>query len=215
MISQAEWESRFSRIQVGHVASGGHASQYSSGLILMEILDNIGFVPVGTFLDFGCGNGRMVPHAAPMVDEYIGVDVMPGVLDFCRQLTRDVPNTQFVHLDAKNPMYPGGEQDRVPIPMEDNSVDTAVALSVFTHLASRQNAEYYLDEFQRVLKPGGIAAISWFRSPPNELCDREERTVYEFDWIQRQLTDRFSVGLSQGGESTGWNDQWFVCLRNA
>lgn len=183
---------------------------YDSGMLLMTILADIDFHPGGRFMDFGCGNGRMIPGFAPLVDEYIGLDVMPEVLEFCRSITFDVPNVRLVHLDARNPMYPGGRQERVSLPLDDSSIDSAVALSVFSHLGTRALAEWYLDEFTRVLKPGGHAVISWFLSPPNEVSSAEQRTVYEADWVQEQLAVRFAVGESTRGATTGYNDQWFV-----
>lgn len=185
---------------------------FDSGALLMEILADIGFAPRGRFMDFGCGNGRMIPFIAPLVDEYIGLDVMPDVLEFCREITFDIPNVRFEHLDALNPMYPGGHQDRVALPLADHSVDSAAALSVFSHLGTKSLAEWYLDEFARVLKPGGNAVVSWFLSPPNDLSSAEERTVYDASWVQAQLAERFDVGASTRGTTTSWNDQWFVAL---
>ena len=46
-------------------------------------------------------------------------------------------------------------------PAEDNSVSLLVAISVFTHLTQSQ-AEVYLEEVRRVLRPDGVMLASFF-----------------------------------------------------
>jgi predicted SAM-dependent methyltransferase len=45
--------------------------------------------------------------------------------------------------------------------VDDASVDRVIANSVFTHLL-KDEAEWYLREIARVLRPGGIAMLSFF-----------------------------------------------------
>jgi hypothetical protein len=48
-----------------------------------------------------------------------------------------------------------------PFPVNDSEFSLVICSSVFTHLAKSQ-AEYYLSEVARILKPQGMAFTSWF-----------------------------------------------------
>jgi len=52
-------------------------------------------------LDFGCGEGRMIPYIAPLVKRYIGVDASPSCLDYAEKVAESFPNV-FLH-ELKHP----------------------------------------------------------------------------------------------------------------
>jgi len=130
-------------------------------------------------LDVGCGVGRM---AVPLIEylgpagRYEGFDIMRVNVDWCRRaITRRWPNFQFQHADIFNREYnPRGAvrcgEYRFPYP--DSTFDFAFLTSVFTHLLP-PDAEHYLKELGRVLKPGGRCLATFFllNAESNALVD--------------------------------------------
>jgi ubiquinone/menaquinone biosynthesis C-methylase UbiE len=98
------------------------------------------------FLDFGAGCGRMARFfaQAPQYKTYV-CDVNPDLLAWCASVLPGV-------TAAKNGPLP-------PLAFEAETFDFVFALSVFTHLPESA-ALAWLKEVSRVLKPGGIAALS-------------------------------------------------------
>lgn len=119
-------------------------------------------------LDFGCGCGRIARQlamaAAPMPKRYVGTDLHAGMIAWAnKNLAPRLENFSFVHQDVFNPGFnPDPALPRTaPFPVEDASVSLLVAISVFTHLVQSQ-AEHYLDEVKRVLRPDGVMIGSFF-----------------------------------------------------
>jgi SAM-dependent methyltransferase len=119
-------------------------------------------------LDFGCGCGRVARRLAvadaPMPERYVGVDLHAGMIAWANQnLAPRLPGFTFIHQDVFNTSFnPRGSLPQMaPFPVEDGSVSLLLALSVFTHLVQAQ-AELYLDEIKRVLRPDGVALATFF-----------------------------------------------------
>lgn len=117
--------------------------------------------------DFGCGCGRVARQLIlqnPQPSGYVGIDLHPGMIGWCNQNLRPVaPNFEFHHHDVFN-VYSNPGRDKpltAPFPAEDKQFTLINALSVFTHLTQEQ-AEYYLRECARILKPNGVLHASWF-----------------------------------------------------
>ncbi len=97
-------------------------------------------------MDFGVGWGRILrfflKDFAPQ--NMIGVDINPDLLEICR-------STQ--------------SQAMPPVKIKDQSVDYIVGYSVFSHLSEAACLEW-VREFARILKPGGMVALTtrgrWF-----------------------------------------------------
>jgi ubiquinone/menaquinone biosynthesis C-methylase UbiE len=89
-------------------------------------------------LDFGCGSGRFTPLLSSLCDRYIGVDISSNGLSFAATPENGV----FKHL----------EEDRIPL--DDQSVDMVVAVTVFQHIVSDKDFDLWTKEIVRVLKPG-------------------------------------------------------------
>ncbi len=113
-------------------------------------------------VDFGCGCGRL---ARQMIQQrarpgrYLGFDLHPGMVRWCqRELTPRAPSFEFRHHDIFNIAFnPGADKPSVlPMPAENASASLIIALSVFTHTTQAQ-AEHYLREVARVLRPDGVA----------------------------------------------------------
>lgn len=101
-----------------------------------------------SFLDFGCGSGRVAHHLAKTgsVERYTGVDIIEPLLAYAATKTPD--HFEFV-LNRS-----------LKVPVESNSIDCAFAFSVITHL--QQTEIYlYLRELHRCLIPRGALIVSF------------------------------------------------------
>lgn len=115
-------------------------------------------------LDVGCGTGILAIASDPFVQEggrYVGIDIGREDIEFCRQQYTS-PHFEFVQLEASNPEYAPDRSDaHLAWPLEDESFDLITALSVWTHM-NQADAEFYMREVSRVLKPTGKALITLF-----------------------------------------------------
>lgn len=218
--TEEEWLAVCDKIVRGHCAPGdnsGPRGTYHEAKAMMHYM-KVPPCPHDRVLDLGCGNGRlamaMVLHGFTDI-EYIGIDPVVESIEFCRKTFAPWPNFRFIHADLKTPTYTPN-QAIAPMawrfPVEDASVDWAAALSVFTHLETEEVAAHYVQEFRRVLKPGGLLWSTWFRSPPNEPTSIVQRTVYREAWIVNSLKG-FDWKTTWGGAGTQQHDQWNIFAR--
>jgi len=98
-------------------------------------------------VDFGCGWGRytrfLLKYYAPSA--IYGLDVDPAMVEHCR---RSVGNASFLGIES---MPPCDLRDRV--------ASLVFGYSVFSHL-SQACADAWIEEFARILRPGGIAIMT-------------------------------------------------------
>jgi ubiquinone/menaquinone biosynthesis C-methylase UbiE len=116
-------------------------------------------------LDLGCGTGKMVSAVWGLLGErgrYTGLDIDSWMIDFDR---RWYPSNRcsFIHAPVYNAMYnpKGIPQSEYRLPLEDGSIDAAIAFSLFTHLR-QEDAQHYFQELARLLKPGAPALFTFF-----------------------------------------------------
>lgn len=126
--------------------------------------------PTHTFLDIGCGLGRMARPLVPFLTsgKYIGFDINRTSIDWCKEKYAAFHRFSFHHVDAMSVVYnPEGEAeaDTVRFPIEDGSVDFVHMSSVFTHMWPKDVAAY-LCEVGRMLKPGGRCSVTYFLLDP-------------------------------------------------
>jgi SAM-dependent methyltransferase len=98
-------------------------------------------------LDFGCGVGRLSQALAEHVDEVVGVDISPPMLEKARELDRSGGRCRFVLNEATDLGV-----------VESGSVDVVYSSLVLQHMPP-ELARGYLREFARILAPGGVAAF--------------------------------------------------------
>lgn len=142
---------------------------FDVALTSMGRLNMAGLARDHDVLDIGCGVGRIARFLCDYLDpsaRYEGFDVMPVLIDWCRQnITPRFSNFHFSLAEVYNSRYnpdaalPSAAELRFPYP--DDSFDFAFAHSVFTHLLP-SGAWNYLHEVDRVLRPGGISYSTWF-----------------------------------------------------
>jgi len=99
-------------------------------------------------LDWGCGHGRVARHFIQNWPEarVTGLDIDAENIAWCQA---NLPSGQFTTA----PLRP-------PTSLADSSFDAIFSISVMTHLTPEVQL-LWLEELARILKPGGIAAISF------------------------------------------------------
>lgn len=128
------------------LAVGDHYE--AMGRIQYNIVTHAGLSEGMTIFDLGCGSGRLanaIGRTGLNVD-YIGSDIVQALLDYAR--TKAPANHRFLL------------NHDLSIPLPDESVDMTSAFSVFTHLLHHESY-LYLEEFHRILKPGGKVVFSF------------------------------------------------------
>jgi ubiquinone/menaquinone biosynthesis C-methylase UbiE len=98
-------------------------------------------------LEIGPGGGRWTTFLADRAAQLIVADVAPACLDVCRKRFVDADHIRYLLVDATC---------RLDIP--DDSIDSVWSYDVFVHIGPSE-ADRYLGEIRRVLRPGGRATI--------------------------------------------------------
>ena len=123
--------------------SGEVHTRIIRGILEKNGLDIEGF---DSFLDFGCGCGRLVRHWNKLEGPTIhGTDYNPRLISWCDE------NLKFARFRVNDLVGEFG--------YEDEKFDLVYAFSVFTHLTEAQHY-YWLEELSRVLRPGGHLLIT-------------------------------------------------------
>ena len=146
----------------------GHSDFVETGDEFMTYFVELGGLqPHHSVLDVGCGMGRMARPLVGYLDaagSYDGFDVNREGIGWCRRRYARHDNFRFQIADLYNRRYnPRGAHpaSEYRFPYEDSSFELVIATSVLTHLLESE-AEHYLEEMTRVLKPDGRALITFF-----------------------------------------------------
>jgi SAM-dependent methyltransferase len=103
-------------------------------------------------LDFGCGDGQLARFIADRKSprSVIGIDLDRDAIALARE--------QSASRQGGSPLdFRVGGTDRMPLP--DASVDTLLAFDCLEHVMSPRSI---LDEWFRVLRPGGRCLVEWY-----------------------------------------------------
>jgi SAM-dependent methyltransferase len=137
-----------------------------------------------SILDFGCGCGRLIGALRRAGDQWAtvrGTDIDAAAIAWCKD---NIGGASF----AVNGAFP-------PLPHEAESIDLAIAHSVFSHLDAAHQSRW-LGELQRIMKPGCYLLISFRHADAVErFADSAER-------------ERVSAELGRDGIGFMTSEQW-------
>ncbi len=139
-----------------------------------KLIEHSGIKSGMMVMDLGCGSGAFTPFVARVVGEQgkvYAVDIQPAML---RQLERKLAkdgNQDIKNIEMKR-------ASAYDLPLEDGTVDLVYMVTVLQEIPDRSRA---LREISRVLKPGGILAVTEFLPDPDypwrstviKICQRE------------------------------------------
>lgn len=108
-------------------------------------------------LDFGCGVGRLTQALAHHVDEVLGLDVAPSMVDRARQFNRHGDRVRY-EVQAAPPL------DALP----SRTLDVVYTGRVLQHIAP-EYSRHYISELARLVAPGGFLSFDvpgrWLDEP--------------------------------------------------
>lgn len=146
----------------------GHSDFVATGdEFLTHFVELAGLQPDEAVLDVGCGIGRMARPLAGYLSSsgsYDGFDVNRDGIGWCRRRYASRRNFHFQVADLYNRRYnPQGAYaaKEYRFPYDDGRFDLVIQTSVLTHLLEEE-ADHYLAETARVLKPGGRGLLTFF-----------------------------------------------------
>jgi len=120
--------------------------------------------PNDTVLDLGCGFGRHAYEAlrrgADVVACDLGYEELVQVRNIAAVMWSDGEITEGTMLETAN-------GDATQLPFSDESFDRVIASEVMEHIEQDQEV---LSELTRVLRPGGVLAVTIPSKLPEKLC---------------------------------------------
>jgi ubiquinone/menaquinone biosynthesis C-methylase UbiE len=118
-----------------------------------QLIERAGIKKGMNVLDLGCGSGVFTPSIARAVGDKGKVYALDIQADMLKQLERKLSRPE--NRDIKNIKLI--ESNTYELPFEDGSLDLVSMVTVLPEIPDRNRA---LAEVKRVLKPGGLLAVS-------------------------------------------------------
>ena len=116
-----------------------------------------------TVLDIGCGEGR---HSISLyVDREVNAIGMDLSMEDMKTAKNRIKDFSITETNTSSCVFGAG--DIKSLPFEDNLYDAVICSEVLEHLESLDDA---VSEIVRVLKPGGVLAVSVPRFFPELIC---------------------------------------------
>ena len=118
-------------------------------------------------LDIGSGIGRIArpfTNFLSLDGEYIGFDIIPDGVNWCKKAYSDFPNFKFDYFPLYNDLYnldAVKKSAEFKFPYQQSYFDLAISISVFTHLQKDELVNYFA-QINSVLKPGGKFYATFF-----------------------------------------------------
>jgi len=139
-----------------------------------KIIERSGIKPGMTVMELGCGSGAFTPFIARVVGEHGKVYAVDIQLAMLRQLERKLSkaeNQDITNIELK-------QASAYALPFAEASLDLVYMVTVLQEIPDRSRA---LREIRRVLKGGGVLAVTEFLPDPDyvlrtttvKICQRE------------------------------------------
>jgi SAM-dependent methyltransferase len=111
--------------------------------VLERYLDDVAERPV---LELGCGAGRLAAHLRPLTSNYVGIDISPHMVEYCRKL---LPDFTFSVGDINDlTAFPGGR------------FSTVFAIANLLDVVDHDDRLGVLRGVHRLLAPNGLFVFS-------------------------------------------------------
>jgi len=124
------------------------------------LIKRSGFKPGMRVLEIGCGSGAYTTFVARAVGPggtVEALDIQPAMLAQLEKKLALPENSDITNINTH-------EASAYELPFEDGSIDLVYLITVLFEIPDRNKA---LAEIQRVLKPGGILAVTEFLPDPD------------------------------------------------
>ena len=139
-----------------------------------KIIERSGIKPGMTVMELGCGSGAYTAFVARAIGEHgklYAVDMQPEMLQQLERKLARAENQDIRNIELK-------QASAYDLPFEKDSFDLVYLVTVLQEIPDRGRA---LREIRRVLKPGGILAITELLPDPDyplrsttiKICQRE------------------------------------------
>jgi ArsR family transcriptional regulator len=138
---------------------------YYDERVIETIATTIAIDDTQTILDVGTGTGFIAAGLASQAHHVIAIDNSPAMLDVARD--------NFAQLGIANVEL--HEADLTQLPLDDDTVDAAVANMVLHHA---EDPPAMLAQMARVVRPGGRVAITDAIQHPYEWMRSEQADVW-------------------------------------
>jgi ubiquinone/menaquinone biosynthesis C-methylase UbiE len=146
-------------------------------------------VPKGSVIvEIGPGAGRWTEHLIPLAADYTGIDLSKTCVEVCSNKFAETAQAKFRSNQGND--LPG---------VAESSVDVIWSFDVFVHI-NLVDISSYLDEFRRVLKPGGWAVIHHGTTAGHAGGWRSDATTAELNALIA------SKGLRVAEQFNDWQD---------
>jgi len=136
-------------------------------------------------LDLGCGSGAFTPFIARTVGEKGKVYALDIQADMLKQLERKLSRPEYKGINNIKLI----EGNAYELPFEDNSLDAVNLVTVLQEIPDRRRA---VQEVRRVLKPGGIMAVTeLFPDPDYPWKSTTVKLGSEFGFVVDRISGNF------------------------
>jgi SAM-dependent methyltransferase len=163
--------------------------------VLTVDFERFPITPGDRLLDLGCGAGRHAAEACRQGATVVALDMSAPDLKEARD--------RLAEVDAPGIRSIAVQGDALRLPFADGTFDRIIAAEVLEHIPADEAA---MAEFARVLRPGGLVAVTVPRWGPEQVCWALSDAYHQVEgghiriYRQSQLRSRLeSVGLQQVG----------------